>query len=489
MMRRFQRLLRPLSTASLIGALLVGLIAPFASAQDLRVEQDFFTGYKAEAFAAPVTVQLFEQLVPIPVDPGKAHIEVGVNHSNATLNTGPVGLGIASTTWPGDGIANGLGQLACDESLLWPIMARASYPGEPFEAEAQPGMSATATGLRSTAQSTGGGELLPGVLNAEGARGFSLGEVTEDGVSVATAEAVPGRIEMLDGLLVIDGFRTTLEARSDGVAGVVSGTQEAGTITIAGTRYVVDADGIRAEESEEGNPLQELLTDGLPLNLGSNIDFQEFLGIKVETVPDTTAIDGVQAERTIGGVAITIDTGPLKDVLNLVLRDAQDVLADIIDQLPDEETQPCQGPIQGPKGALQFGLALTDFRSTFRIIIGRAGVKVSAVKAPEINLPPLPDLPGVPPVSTPVDPPPLTSNPPSSVPPPTGVDTPVVDNGAPVTGPIAADPIAAEREFWAGMPWGLILLVLLLLGILSRALHVLTIATFGEDAVVIRSRG
>ncbi|MDX1510360.1 MAG: hypothetical protein R3249_03355 [Nitriliruptorales bacterium] len=487
-MRRLIRLLRPLSTISLVGALLVAMIAPFASAQELRVEQDFFTGYKAEAFAAPVTIQLFEQLVPIPVDPGKAHLEISANHSNASLNTGPVGLGIGSTTWPGDGIANGLGQLACDESVLWPIMARASYPGEPFEDDAEPGMSATATGLRATGQATGGGELLPGVLSAEGSRSFSLGEVTEDGLSLATAEAVPGRIEMLDGMIVIDGFRTALEATSDGVTAQVSGSQEAGSITIAGTRYVVDSNGIRAEDAEE-NPLQELLDgDGVPFNLGGVIDFQQLLGVKVEAVPDETMVDGLQAERTIGGVAITLDTGPLKDILNLALRDAQDVLADVISQLPDEETQPCQGPIQGPKGALQFALAITDFRSTFRIIVGRAGVKVSAVQPPVINLPPLPGPPTItPPVAPPAAPgvphahvAPPVSNPPGEVP------GPVVNNPEP--GPVT-QPAAVEREFWGGMPWGLIFLVLLLLGLVARGLHAVTIATFGDDAIAFRTRG
>jgi len=49
--------------------------------------------------------------------------------------------------------------------------------------------------------------------------------------------------------------------------------------------------------------------------------------------------------------------------------------------------------------------------------------------------------------------------------------------------------VDAEREFWSGLPWGLLVAGLLVLGITSRALHALTIATFGDDAIAFRSRG
>lgn len=124
-------------------ALVLGLPAgPVLAAPE---DSEELGGYQLDTEAAPVSVLLYEDTLPIPAEPqGEVHL----SYTQTTMNTGPAGRAVASSVWPGPTIAEGLPQFTGSQQTQYPIKAIASYPGGQQEVRKEP---APGTGMRAHA--------------------------------------------------------------------------------------------------------------------------------------------------------------------------------------------------------------------------------------------------------------------------------------------------------------------------------------------------
>ncbi|WP_052666572.1 choice-of-anchor P family protein [Nitriliruptor alkaliphilus] len=409
------------------GVLGLVLIAAAPDAGNVRTDPGDIAGFGIDATAAPITVRIFEQTIPIPADPGVPQAEITTGHSWTTLGGGPTSRAVASLVWPGPGVGDGYGNFAeafgMDPESTYPLRAAAQFPSGPLTEDNElphgGGMWAHALGLDVEAEAEFAGELLPGLLGAGTARSVSRSTV-EDGLGTAVADSILSEVSLLEGLISVDGVRTRLVATTDGVEATVRGATDVTGLVVAGTRYAIDRDGVRVEAEDEDSPFAG--TPSLPLRLLGVVDLQDLIGIRVEAglVEDLEASEDIaEAGRRAEGVTITLDASPLFDLANALPTD------ELLALLPDD----LRGPV----------LQLLGLSPTVEIALGFAEVEASATEAFVFEIP---DLPPPPPLDD------LGAAPPPDLGAPGDLgDLPgAPDLGAPDLGDVGAPSVSAQPD-------------------------------------------
>lgn len=136
-MRRTHQFL-PLAAAALAGSMLPMsasyAVAPTVASTVAPTEEPPFSGYAAEAWAAPVKIEVYEPTIPIPATP-QAELELGYTVTEAT--TGLL-KGRASHVWPGDPVGSGFATFGEAFGLPpqlyengYPVQVNSEHPGGP----------------------------------------------------------------------------------------------------------------------------------------------------------------------------------------------------------------------------------------------------------------------------------------------------------------------------------------------------------------------
>lgn len=332
-------------------------------------------GYTALAHASVVHAELFEPVIPIP---GSPQGDVSVAYSRASVDTGPTSRAIASYLWPGDVLGDGLSQLVANTN--WGVQVNSRYPATPqapakntIQISDGNGMTTASTGDTTNGTVTLAGVGAPGttllgglgdglgnLLNSlagtdptggvelpsvpvplpSGLTGLaSLQNVTStsnvtvaDKTVTSTAHAAATNISLLGGLIGLAGVDVSSTVVSDGVKATATGTAKIGGITILGQKLDLGDAGLNVAGTGAALPDLSSTLSGL---LSS-------LGISLKLVPVTKTIEGASGEFAAQVLQVTIDTGPLKALLNgplnavvtLLGADAATQLAPVIELAP-----------------------------------------------------------------------------------------------------------------------------------------------------------
>ena len=302
-------------------------------------------GFTLLASSSPVTVQFYEQAIPIPADP---QAEVHLSYSQAGSSTGPSNRGLASSLWPGAAVGDGYstivstltGSLPIPAAVAskifgnsYPVQANSTYPAGPPSATDgnAPGpysiSHASATGADAT--STYAGQSPIDVAAAvKGALSQSSAGAT-DTLASATTEAKAAGLSLAGGLIDIGSIDTKLSAQSDGATGVASGSTAVTGFSVLGQQFSVDDTGVHAA----GNTLPSLLAAVLP---AGNMLLSK-LGITVSPPAVTKTIDKASAGIIASGMTITVDTTELNNVLSNPA--IANVITQVASKLPAQANQ------------------------------------------------------------------------------------------------------------------------------------------------------
>lgn len=271
-------------------------------------------GYRTSAAGAPVSVLLYEPVIPVPSEPQG---ELDLAYTRATIDTGPTTTALASTLWPGDALGQGFGTLTGQEGQEYPFKATAQYPGGPGSsaAEAAPGSTMeAAAGGRGAEARTSLATVPPRPALLATARSLTSASTTElapDGLSVtARAVARGSDLELLGGIVRADSLRVESVATSDGRRGTTDGGLVVGGLTVLGRSVEVGQDGVVLPT---GDKIPALGRPGGSAGFG---DVLAAAGISFEVVPADTGGDGPKAARKSRALVVSVKTKPLRRMLD-----------------------------------------------------------------------------------------------------------------------------------------------------------------------------
>ncbi len=288
------------------------LIAPApAQAADLG-------GYTLTAEAAPIAVQIFEQLIPIPAEP---QLEFDLSYSRAKYSSGPTGRAVSSLMWLGDAVGYGLPTLLNNPDANYPVKVDAATPGGPADGKQElvpgTGMYAHADDKGAQASTSIAKPTLPaisiptvpvpsGLVGVEAFSSQSSSTVEGDKVT-ATAYATAGSVSLLGGMVVIHGLRTESTATSNGVSATKQSKVTWTSLTVAGQTFGATQDGITS-------PIGVTPLPSLPATVTSRMaDF----GLTITPPKVDSAGDGAAASVVGRGLTVTLDTATFKNKLGL----------------------------------------------------------------------------------------------------------------------------------------------------------------------------
>ncbi|HEY2167804.1 MAG TPA: choice-of-anchor P family protein [Jatrophihabitantaceae bacterium] len=301
-------------------------------------------GYQGSATAAAVHVQIYEQDIPIPASP---QVEGSVGYTSSTVETGPTSRALSSYLWPGTVLGDGFNQLV--KGANYPIQVNSRYPAttdSPANNTIQltdgNGMTTSTDGLNSKATVTFLGIAGPGT-ELGGGIGTGLGKlgaknpakapktvtlqplpvsaslaalVTAQNISststttvadktmTSTAHATASDISLLGGIVKISGFTADSSVVSDGSKATATGDATIGSVSILGLKLPIDANGINL---------------GLPALSETLTSLLSTLGIGIQVVPTAKTENGASGEFHSQVLVLTVDTKPLKSIINNVL--------------------------------------------------------------------------------------------------------------------------------------------------------------------------
>lgn len=458
---------RRLASLATVGVLTGAMAAASGPASGGTIRTDTtLGGYSIKTNAAPFKVLVDDPASAIPHEPGAAIVEADPSYSQATLETGPAGRGMASTLWPGALLGDGLGTASGGQVAGYPVKADARYPDKPYTANGhgclradQPGscvddggafMRAQALGLDVKASARMNPADVPGQVDIGTVASESTATV-KDGVAIGTSRSRVSDVTLLGGVIRIGSVSTDLTVRSDGKKPVSSGSTVVTGLSIGGYGYTVDEQGARLLGAPGAPGSGPIPTNGL--------DPAKQLGITVSGISQDRTQDASTATREAKGLRITVDTVVLRGVLDQATPGpVRDALYTIFSQVPPIPTPAGDQNVQG----YLFYLLTTTPKITF--VIG-AGSGVSAAALPlSFDFPDLPVGGGFGPpvlptegVATPSGPVPVSGTvvPPTAPVPP----GPVVDQR---TDPTTVK--AAAKDPFGGLSPGLLLLVMALAG-------------------------
>ncbi|MFJ5990253.1 choice-of-anchor P family protein [Lentzea sp. NPDC092896] len=268
-------------------------------------------GFTLSAHAAPVSVLLHTDLIPVPAEPqGEVHL----SYTQTELGAGPIGRSVASSLWPGAAVGTGLPQLL---GFAYPIQANAAHPGGPAD-QSQPGMRAAA-GAAKAESYAGAKQEVPFLLTVDGLSSSSVSTVSASEAR-STAVTSAQTISLLAGLVVISGVRFESVAVSDGSKGSGTSTFSVAEFTVLGQKFPVKA--------------PDAPPDGLLKAL-------EPLGITLAWPTSSTTLEATSATSTSRGLTLTVDVLALRTKLGL-----GGILDGIVAPLLPKELVPLLNPLR-----------------------------------------------------------------------------------------------------------------------------------------------
>lgn len=268
-------------------------------------------GFTLSAHAAPVSVLLHTDLLPVPAEPqGEAHL----SYTQTELGSGPIGRSLASSLWPGAAVGTGLPQLL---GFAYPVQANASHPGGPAD-ESKSGMKAAA-GASKAESYAGAKQEVPFLLTTDGLSSTSVSSVsgTEARSSAVTSAQT---ISLLAGMVVLSGVKFESVAVSDGSKGSGTSTFSVADFTVLGQKFPV--------KSPAAPP------DGLLKAL-------EPLGITLTWPTSATKLEGTAATSSSRGLTLTVDVLALRTKLGL-----GGILDGVVAPLLPKELVPLLNPLR-----------------------------------------------------------------------------------------------------------------------------------------------
>jgi hypothetical protein len=268
-------------------------------------------GFTLSARAAPISVLLHTDLIPVPAEPqGEVHL----SYTQTELGSGPIGRSLASSLWPGAAVGTGLPQLL---GFAYPVQANAAHPGGPAD-QTQPGMRASA-GAAKAESYAGAKQEVPFLLTADG---MSSSSVSTAGATEARSSAVTSvqTISLLAGLVVLSGVKFESVAVSDGGKGSGTSTFVVAEISVLNQKFPVKA--------------PDAPPDGLLKAL-------EPLGITLTWPTSSTKIDGTSATSASRGLTLTVDVLALRTKLGI-----GGILDGVLAPLLPEELAPLLNPLR-----------------------------------------------------------------------------------------------------------------------------------------------
>lgn len=282
-----------------LSLLAVPLVLPVAHAQDELI------GYLGLADSDGIS-----QTGGSPTSQGYPQAQSKTAHTFSSLDTGPNGLALASTQWPGElaGNAGSLAQVfgAPEEAAAanYPVRAEASTVG-PAESS-QPGMYARVEGPLAEAIASSDG------FDGDGSDLITFGDVETvsrseliDGEMVVTATATITDI-VIGGAITIDSVHTRAIARTDGGDGTNTGSATVTGLEIAGQPARVDEEGVHAGDGTTENPadaVAQVLIDEVLSN------FAEAFEVEIFMSSPARRDEGAIQEYRSGALVITMQLG------------------------------------------------------------------------------------------------------------------------------------------------------------------------------------
>lgn len=343
-------------------------------------------GYSGLAQAEPIRIQIYEPVIPIPTTP---QVDGGIGYTKSTTDTGPVSRATASYFWPGDTVGDGFGQLTGHQSDKYPVQVNSRFPAtadSPATNTAQlttgNGMTTSSDETTTRATVTGLGVAGPGtdLLGGLGQGLSQLGGSSAPSVpklpvpvsaalaSIATvqnmksissvvvgpktvtssAQAYMSQVNLLGGLIALDGIDVTSTTVSDGKKATTSGEAKFGGISIAGQTLAMNQDGFQLAGS----------TVKLPAIPDAVTSLLAKLGIAISYLQTTHQASGATGSFTSTALQITIDTNPLKDALNIGALVGP--LQQLLEKIPQLGSQLAPLLNVGPKIVLYIGSVQTS---------------------------------------------------------------------------------------------------------------------------------
>jgi hypothetical protein len=320
-------------------------------------------GFTLTARAAPVSVLLHTDLIPVPAEPqGEVHL----SYTQTELGSGPIGRSLASSLWPGAAVGTGLPQLL---GFAYPVQANAAHPGGPAD-ESKSGMKAAA-GASKAESFAGAKQEVPFLLTTEGLSSTSVSAVSG---SEARSSAVTSAqsISLLAGMVVMSGVKFESVAVSDGSKGTGTSAFSVAEFTVLGQKFPV--------KSPAAPP------DGLLKAL-------EPLGITLTWPTSATKLEGTAATATSRGLKLTVDVLALRTKLGL-----GGILDGVVAPLLPKELVPLLNPLRKMEVIVGDTEAVANASSAAPLTPPDAGPAPQAPLAPPaVGAPPA--LPGSPPVA------------------------------------------------------------------------------------------
>lgn len=409
-------LLRLAACAITAGAWVTTFAGPALASQPTTVGSQY-GGFTTAASATPLRLEMYEPAIPIPSSP---QVELNFSYTTVTGSSGPTATAMASALWPGDAIGNGLPTILATSGLPaslagggYPVHVNARYPGQPNSGSQEflPGQvgrvsagaqqTSARAGYSSSGQVAGdpspngipsalsqlqagnlgalGSLLSPpgsssgtssnplGVLSAViSVGGMSSSSVTDysDASTVrATGTSQVGDVELLGGLVKLEGVTVTSSAVSslDG-GGKAAQKVTYGGLTVQGRSFKLTSDGIEAAGTTKSAPDPTQATTALAK-----------LGITMTFPKPSKTVSGSQVTTTADGPIITIDTQPVLSLLQLNKLP----LAQLTNQLPSSASQ-LKGILQAvlqahPKIVIKLGEAQSSAQTIAAINLGSGG--------------------------------------------------------------------------------------------------------------------
>lgn len=352
MNRRTKQVVALLGTAAV-----VTLMWPGPSSADDGA-QTTLSGFDASLSASPVRIQIFDEGIPGPPNPGKPQLDMGIAFSHSEGSAGRMSS-TASYFWPGDLIGNGLGQLVPNANYT--VRSDSSYPataGTPASDKVQitdgNGMQTAADSSHTSATTTGlgieGTNVVSGVLQGIGkifgqtpskaapaplqvpnplAGIVTFKNVTSDtNITVgkdsvtATAHAAMSSLDLLGGLISLKGFDVKSTTVSDGKKSSVNGTATVGGLTVLGQAIALDSKGVDLAGKAVPAPKFPDLLSALGLGI-------KWLHSDKKVISDG---DGAGGTFAAYGMELTVDTTMLWNTLHVGQLTAP--IADLLQKIP-----------------------------------------------------------------------------------------------------------------------------------------------------------
>jgi hypothetical protein len=291
---RSSRKVRLLGLGVLLAALPTGNAA-------FGAQEEGLVGYEAAATGnvfrvAPSLPSLF----PYVDQPAEGTLSL----ATATMATGGVAFGRASTVWPGTVLA-GLGPLLATASgqpivlPAYPIVVESrEYEGGRHSDTPGMTMSTDAKPEGSSARADFGGFILPGLINVGASRTTSLTTLA-DAVLTATSTSAVHDVNLVAGAVKIGSIVSTATAASDGRQGTCNGKLTIEGLEVGGMPATVDNEGVHAngEALIPGQDPNEQIASVLATT-----------GITLRTIGGLGSCEGRTASQSTGGLVVQFPT-------------------------------------------------------------------------------------------------------------------------------------------------------------------------------------